>query len=122
MARKPNRRPLQYKYSDGNLFPITGKNGNITEEEKRSRVQPQAMNIIDKFGSAAELCRAIKFSNPEKYHLNESSVYRWMYARDKGGTGGEIPSSNMRAVLRAARYSGIILTVDDLYPDLFKEY
>ncbi len=119
MAKKPGRGAIEFRYSNGSLYPNIGKKGNISEAERRSRVETQARNIINKFGTAAELCRALKFANPDpKDHWNESSVYRWTYPREKGGSGGEIPPHALRAVLRAARYSGIVLTLDDLYPNL----
>ncbi len=95
--------------------------GRRTPEENRALVYPQAEGIIRKFGGAGELARVFKTmypNNPEN-HWNESSVFRWTYPTEVGGTGGYIPQRAMRIVVKAARYCGIVLTVEDLYPDLY---
>ncbi len=92
-----------------------------TDEENRALVYPQAEGIIRKFGGAGELCRVFKTmypDNPEN-QWNESSIFRWTYPKEAGGTGGYIPQTAMRIVVKAARYCGIVLTVEDLYPDLY---
>lgn len=39
-----------------------------------------------------------------------SRVYRWMYPKDKGGTGGFIPSEDAKALLAWARKNDIALS------------
>jgi hypothetical protein len=68
----------------------------------------QARRIFQKFGNARRLAQAIG--------CQPSTVYRWDYPKDKGGTGGLIPSSALPEVLEAARQAGIFITSDDLYP------
>jgi hypothetical protein len=66
----------------------------------------QAFNVIEKFRGARNLARAIQRS--------PSTVYKWTYEMDKGGTDGLIPSSALELVRRAAKIHGIELTADDL--------
>lgn len=39
-----------------------------------------------------------------------SRVYRWMYPRDRGGTGGFIPQTDAQAILKYARQNDIALS------------
>lgn len=66
----------------------------------------QAQNIIAKFGGVPALAKAAGLS------LN--SVYKWTYPKERGGTGGLIPTDKLPAVLDAAQANGIQITVDDL--------
>jgi hypothetical protein len=68
----------------------------------------QAGRVIKKFGNARRLAVLMG--------CDPSRIYRWMHPRDKGGTGGLIPSSAMEEVLKCARLSGIILSPAELYP------
>jgi len=68
----------------------------------------QAQRVIDKFGGARSLTRAMHLLDPSK-HRNPSSVYRWLYK-------GYIPNCAMGDVLEAARIEGVFLTADDLHP------
>ena len=69
----------------------------------------QAEKIIHKFGGHSKLAKLIG--------LNRVQVYRWTYSREKGGTGGLIPTNAFAKVLNAARMEGILLTMDDLTPE-----
>lgn len=81
----------------------------IFEDDAPDRnVRSQAQRIFDKFGNARKLATAIQ--------RQPSSVYRWCYPKNKGGTGGLIPSSALPDVLEAARRLGIFVSSDDLYP------
>lgn len=111
--------PEQTIRSDGEIRFKDGKHGPRSEEERRKYVYPQAEGIVRKFGGARELARIIKYMMPDpKDHWNASSIYRWTYPIEAGGTGGEIPVRAIKTVLMAARYAGIVLTIDDLYPNL----
>ncbi len=46
--------------------------------------------------------------------INPSQVYRWRYARDKGGCGGIIPSKHHQCLLEAARLRELDLQPADL--------
>lgn len=89
-------------------------------EEMRARVNPQAETVIRKFGNARELARVLKAAFPDepRFHYDYSAIYRWMYPVEVGGTGGEIPTAALKAVLRAARFAGILLTPKDIYPKI----
>lgn len=45
-----------------------------------------------------------------------SRVYRWMYPKDRGGTGGLIPQEVQPAILGFAEDNGIDLTERDFFP------
>lgn len=77
----------------------------------------QAQRIVDKFGGARRLASALHAADPS-YARHPSNVYRWLYPREKGGTGGVIPTSALPLVITAARIEGIYLTADDLYPGI----
>lgn len=42
-----------------------------------------------------------------------SRVYRWMYPKDRGGTGGTIPHADAAVILAYARESGIPLSASE---------
>ncbi|WLP53222.1 hypothetical protein [Agrobacterium fabrum] len=44
-----------------------------------------------------------------------SRVYRWMYSKERGGTGGIIPSADAFRLLAHARSEGIQLSADDFF-------
>jgi len=76
--------------------------------------QTQAGRVIAKFGNARKLAALMEEVTGRR--CDPSRIYRWMHPREKGGTGGMIPSSAMGDVMAVARHEGIILTGDDLYP------
>lgn len=45
-----------------------------------------------------------------------SRVYRWMYSKERGGTGGLIPQGDAPALLQYARENGIPLSEADFFP------
>lgn len=79
----------------------------------------QADRIIKKFGRPRDLAKALDLlaakENNDAIRRNATTVYRWTYSRDRGGTGGIIPTSAMNDVKRAARLQGILLTAEDWY-------
>lgn len=74
----------------------------------------QAGRIIKKFGNARRLASTMAKVTGEP--CSPSRIYRWMHPREKGGTGGLIPSSAIEAVMQCARYEGIVLSPDELFP------
>jgi hypothetical protein len=110
--------PEIYTYSNGHIHFRDGKDGPRSAEERLKLIYPQAEGIIKKFGGAGELSRIIKAICPDpKDHWNRSSIYRWTYPVESGGTGGEIPARAMKTIIKAARYAGIVLTPKDFYPN-----
>lgn len=65
----------------------------------------QAAKIIAKFRGARALARAIG--------AFPTTVYRWTYSVERGGTGGVIPTRNVRHIRMAARSEGILLSDSD---------
>lgn len=45
-----------------------------------------------------------------------SRVYRWMYPKERGGTGGFIPQADAPVLLAYARDKGIDLSPADFFP------
>ena len=80
-------------------------------------MKSQAERIIDKFGGARNLSRATRLLGSASKYRSPAVIYRWTYSRERGGTGGRIPSSALDAVLEAARLEGILITPHDLYGD-----
>jgi DNA-binding transcriptional regulator YdaS (Cro superfamily) len=72
------------------------------------RKATQAEVVIGKFGSACKLAKLLG--------VEDSTVYRWTYARANGGTDGIIPGPALRKVLEVAAASGVVITAQDLYP------
>lgn len=77
----------------------------------------QAGRVIAKFGGVRKLALALKIADPY-YARTPSSIYRWVYPKSRGGTGGVIPTDALIVVLKAARIEGIVIGPDDLYPSL----
>jgi len=83
-----------------------------------AKYNPQAVQVIFKFGNARKLADAIKECCPESEHYNPATIYRWTYPKEAGGTGGVIPAPALKTVIKAARYAGVMLTPEDLTPKL----
>lgn len=60
-----------------------------------------AKKIIQLFGGINPLATAIG--------KDPTTIYRWTYPKEKGGTGGTIPASSMKKVLLAAKQQGLSL-------------
>lgn len=76
----------------------------------------QAERVINKFGGARNLYRAILELGMVHEFRSPATIYRWTYPRTKNGTGGFIPSSALPIIQLAARKQGILLTPEDLLP------
>jgi len=44
-----------------------------------------------------------------------SRVYRWMYPKDRGGTGGIIPQADAEAILKHAKKHGLDISPADFF-------
>ena len=82
--------------------------GDMNATAPTTKQRTQAQIVIEKFGGAAKLAALL--------HCEESTVYRWTYARANGGTDGLIPGKQLRRVLELARLTGVTITAQDLYP------
>lgn len=65
-----------------------------------------AERAIEKFGGFEQLAEALG--------RHPISIRKWTYGRDKGGTGGLIPTSIQGQVLAEARKRGLNLKAADL--------
>ena len=68
----------------------------------------QAGRIIEKFGGHKRLAAILG--------VHRATIYRWTWPRERGGTGGVIPTKMVDRVIRAARVEGIFLSTSDLVP------
>lgn len=73
-----------------------------------------AKTIIGRFGDGK--AGVDKVSDITGKHV--SRVYRWMYPKDRGGTGGLIPQGDCALLLAHAQQNGISLTPADFFPSV----
>lgn len=66
-----------------------------------------AQRIITKLGGARVVANALKIA--------ATTVYRWTYPVNKGGTGGTIPIKRMNQIIAYAGKRGIKLSVKDFF-------
>jgi hypothetical protein len=66
-----------------------------------------AERIIDKFKGEANVAKAAG--------VDISRVHRWRYSKERGGTGGVIPTRHQQTLLDKARESGIDLAPADFF-------
>ncbi len=67
-----------------------------------------AKTVIAKLGGVEAVCSITG------KHL--SRVYRWMHPKEKGGTGGLIPTSEAPKLLEHAKVNNIKISADDFFP------
>lgn len=73
----------------------------------------QAVRIFEKFGGPLRLFSALKVVGAP---VGISSIYRWSYPKEVGGTGGHIPPRSWSAILLAAKLEGVLITSEDMDP------
>ena len=85
-----------------------------------------AARIFEKFGGIWEVVTALEnlytYSGDERdkeYARSYNTVRHWRKPRAQGGSDGMIPPHLWQAIMRAARYQGIVLTAEDFLPELF---
>ena len=113
-------RPMPAFYKDGAKIKLEGGgDGPRTPAQNHALIRPQAQSIIMKFGGARELARTLReCSDDPRDHFTPSAIYRWMYPREAGGRGGEIPLPALQTILRCARIAGVMLSPEDIYPNV----
>lgn len=79
-------------------------------ELNRRRLSPAA-NVIEKFrhgdDAGVKVVAGICGVDP-------SQVYRWMYGKEYGGTGGSVPQRHHQTLLQEARRRSVPLTAAEL--------
>lgn len=103
---------------EANIFDLdtnpNPQNVALIKPSHSKRVFGQAAHIINRFGGARSLSRALALVGE---HRDPSTIYKWTYPKSetngRGGTGGVIPSSVWSAIIRAAHVDGIVLTTAD---------
>jgi len=85
-----------------------------------------AARIFEKFGGIWGVVTALEnlytYSGDERdkeYARSYNTVRHWRRSRAQGGRDGIIPPQLWQAIMRAARYQGIVLTAEDFLPELF---
>ena len=113
MTKKEQLRRVKYAYTKyrGKLEGRQSRSPELVEAAK----QTMAERVIYKFGGARDLWRMINEVAPGT--IDASAIYRWTYPREKGGTGGIIPTRNLALILKAARLQGILLDEGDFHPE-----
>ena len=85
----------------------------FAEPGLETREPIQAERILARFGGASRLHAILaELGHP----LAHATLYKWTYPKERGGTGGFIPTSAWPLILKAAAHEGIILTSDDMDP------
>lgn len=69
-----------------------------------------AASIIELCGGVAKVA--------EWLDLNRTSVLRWTHPRNRGGTGGLVPSWHQPELLARAQAEGVDLTPEHFFPRL----
>ena len=92
---------------------------NTLRAKPGSLISPQMDILIRKFGSQRALASALQLVAPDYPEISASfnavSNWRRPYA-SHAGTGGQVPSYCVRALLHTARLHGVVLTHEDLIP------
>lgn len=93
----------------------------------RGAPMKMAANIINKFGGIIPLSKALaqlhEISGDDKdkqYIRAPRTIRHWYVPKRFKGMDGMIPHQLWPAILRAARYQGIVLTIQDFVPELFE--
>lgn len=73
----------------------------------------QAERVIRKFGGVRPLLNALIECGRKR---TRTTIYKWTYATEAGGTGGLIPPRALNDVLHAAKLVGIKFSQEDLDP------
>lgn len=95
------------------LDPETESTPQTPPAKKPKIKEDQATRILAKFGGARRLASALKALGIPR---DPATIYKWTYPREKGGTGGLIPTAAWPDVLKAARMEGILISPEDMDP------
>lgn len=72
--------------------------------------------MIEFESQAARITRICGVEHLAKWAgVSETSVYRWDHPKEKGGSGGVIPSTHHQAILDGARAAEIALSPSDFF-------
>lgn len=80
--------------------------------ENEQQVAPVAARIIKKAGGAIRVAKICGRS--------EASVHKWKWSKEKGGTGGLVPSNCAQRLMSAARRGEISITASDFFDEGFE--
>ena len=88
------------------MWPLTKSRDNRKYLDMSEKHLDPAKSVIAKIGIG-------EVSAVTGKHI--SRVYRWMYPKDRGGTGGIIPQPDAFRLLSHARANGLDLKPDDFF-------
>jgi hypothetical protein len=78
--------------------------------------ETQVDRLFAKFGGVPALVKALaQVGCP----MEKTTLYRWNYAAERNGRGGFVPAHAWPAILRAARLEGVLITAEDMNPQMF---
>ena len=77
--------------------------------ERPTAEYKQAERIIDKFGGVPRMALILS--------LAPTTIYKWTYPKERGGTNGLIPTHNIKGIRQAAPDVGIKLSDSDFAPN-----
>lgn len=80
---------------------------------KNKRLGTQSYRILMKFGGPSNF-HTLAREVGEK--IDKKSVYRWLYPKLQGGTGGLIPINQWELIFRVAKFTGIFISSSDCDP------
>lgn len=90
-----------------------GFGGRVTAPPELDPNFSQAERIIERLGGMDHLMELLAYVG---HPINLCTLYRWTYPKERGGTGGLIPTHMWPVIFQAARCEGIILGPEDLDP------
>lgn len=106
MSRPPKYSPRVH-HTGGDVPQLYDLLGEFAPPEHVFYNRPRSMaeRVVFKFGGVQQLIRALKNAG---YNVAPSTVYKWLYPPEKGGTGGIIPTRAWKKVLEAAKLEGLL--------------
>jgi len=114
------RAPNMKDYGNSHYDLVNHPGRTVDSKVKHEMIMTPAECVVRRFGGVYRLCNAVNaYQGEDAVKLSPSTVYRWMYPKEKGGMGGLIPNAKVELVLRAARYSGVLIVPEDLTPKPF---
>jgi len=75
--------------------------------EQKTNVSPVAKNVIQKSGGVGKISQITGRA--------ESSIYKWTYPKEKGGTGGLIPAEAQAELMAASMRGEVDLCAEDFF-------
>lgn len=112
MAKQSNTSDLHSENHSKITTPPSGKGMKPLAITSKG-MATQAERIVRKFGGPYRLAKLLsRIGKPRDI----ATIYRWMYPKSRGGTGGVIPARSLAELIHVARVEGVFLTASELDP------